>query len=78
MVLDIGLPGLDGYQVARRLRDHPATATGLLVAVSGYGQDEDRHRSQEAGFDHHLTKPVDFDVLQKVLSTCRHQEPVGS
>jgi two-component system CheB/CheR fusion protein len=67
VLLDIGLPGLDGYEVARRLRRLPETEASLLVAVSGYGQDEDRRRAREAGFDHHLTKPVDFAVLKGVL-----------
>ena len=60
VLLDLGLPGLDGYEVARRLRADPLTADCLLVAVSGYGQAEDRARSKEAGFDHHLTKPPDL------------------
>ncbi len=65
VMLDIGLPGMDGYEVARRLRsEHDGI---LLVALTGYGQDEDRRRSKEAGFDHHLVKPVDFAVLQEVM-----------
>jgi PAS domain S-box-containing protein len=65
VMLDIGLPGMDGYEVARRLRaDYDGI---LLVALTGYGQDEDRRRSKEAGFDHHLVKPVDFEVLQGVM-----------
>ena len=69
VLLDIGLPGLDGYEVARRLRASPRNRALLLVAVSGYGQDRDRHRSALAGFDHHLTKPVDFELLERVLAT---------
>jgi len=67
VVLDIGLPGMDGYEVARRLRcmDLPATR---IVAVTGYGQDEDRLRSRAAGFDEHLTKPVDPEVLQNFVA----------
>ncbi len=68
VLLDIGLPGLDGYEVARRLRAHPDNAAMLLVAVSGYGQEEDRIRSRQAGFDHHLVKPVDFPTLEKVMT----------
>jgi CheY-like chemotaxis protein len=68
VLCDIGLPGLDGYGVARRLRDNPATAKAGLIAVTAYGQDEDRRRSHEAGFEHHLVKPVDPDVLQRVLN----------
>jgi signal transduction histidine kinase/DNA-binding response OmpR family regulator len=67
VLLDIGLPGMDGYQVAKRLRSGPATREAILVAVTGYGRDEDRQRSQEAGFDHHLVKPVSFDALRQVF-----------
>jgi CheY-like chemotaxis protein len=68
VLCDIGLPGLDGYAVARKLRDNPATAKARLIAVTAYGQDEDRRRSHEAGFELHLVKPVDLDALQRVLS----------
>lgn len=71
VLLDIGLPGMDGYEVARRLRQHPATAGALLIAVSGYGQAEDRNCSREAGFDHHLVKPVDFEELGSLLAAAR-------
>ncbi|HEY3267705.1 MAG TPA: PAS domain S-box protein [Armatimonadota bacterium] len=68
VLLDIGLPSMDGYEVARRLRGnadlHPAT----LVALTGYGQEEDHIRSREAGFNHHLVKPVDFATLESLLS----------
>jgi two-component system CheB/CheR fusion protein len=67
VLLDIGLPGEDGYSVARQLRQDPRTREALLVAVSGYGREEDRLRSREAGFDHHLVKPVDFTELQQLL-----------
>lgn len=67
IVLDIGLPGLDGYQVAQRLRQDPAFKKVTLIAASGYGQESDRRRSQEAGFDHHLVKPVDPQRLQEIL-----------
>jgi CheY-like chemotaxis protein len=56
---DLGLPGMDGYAVARSVRSHPALGKCLLVAISGYGQEDDRRRSRAAGFDHHLTKPVE-------------------
>ena len=69
--LDIGLPGMDGYDVARRLRQEPALAGLLLVALTGYGQDEDRRRSREAGFDHHLVKPVEPDALQESAGQSR-------
>jgi CheY-like chemotaxis protein/two-component sensor histidine kinase len=67
-LLDIGLPGMDGYELARRLRAQPATAHALLVAITGYGQDSDRRRAAEAGFDRHLVKPIDLDTLQDVLA----------
>lgn len=57
--LDIGLPGMSGYDLARRMRADPRFDSALLVALTGWGQDEDRRQSREAGFDHHLTKPAD-------------------
>ncbi|HEY2927770.1 response regulator [Piscinibacter sp.] len=68
VVLDIGLPGLSGYDVARRLRDTPATASTLLVALTGYGQKEDRQRAAEAGFDHHFVKPIDPRRLVELIA----------
>lgn len=68
VLLDIGLPGLDGYQVARRLRADDAFAGTLLVAMTGYGQPDDRRRSQEAGIHHHFVKPVEPGALREVLS----------
>ncbi|MEP6673183.1 MAG: ATP-binding protein [Chthoniobacter sp.] len=71
VLLDIGLPGMDGYEVARRLRSDASGAKALIVAISGYGQEEDRVRSREAGFDHHLVKPVDFEELRDILTADR-------
>lgn len=68
VLCDIGLPGLDGYGVANALRKSPATARTPLIAITGYGQEEDRWRTQQAGFDQHLTKPVDPADLQRVLA----------
>jgi two-component system CheB/CheR fusion protein len=68
VLLDIGLPGMDGWQVAERLCQQPAPKRPLLIAVTGYGQDADRRRSQEAGIDLHLVKPVDPDQLRRVLA----------
>ena len=68
VLLDIGLPGMSGYQVAKQLRREPEFAKTLLVAVTGYGQEEDRRRSREAGFDHHLVKPVAPDELHDLLT----------
>jgi CheY-like chemotaxis protein len=67
--LDIGLPEMDGYQVARHLRERPELANVVLVALTGYGQEQDRRRSREAGFDHHLVKPVEPAVLQDLLAS---------
>ena len=68
VVLDIGLPGMSGYEVARQLRRLNAFQQSPLVAVTGYGQDDDRRRSQEAGFDYHLTKPIDPKELQAIIA----------
>src|SRR5262249_51526415 len=68
VLCDIGLPGLDGYGVARKLRESPTTAKARLIAVTAYGRDEDRRRSHEAGFEQHLVKPVDPDALQRELN----------
>ncbi|HWM29564.1 MAG TPA: PAS domain S-box protein, partial [Woeseiaceae bacterium] len=67
ILLDIGLPGLDGYSVARRIRADPELSHVLLIAISGYCQEEDRNRSREAGFDHHLPKPTDHQELLLLL-----------
>ena len=69
VVLDIGLPGMDGYEVARNLRSRAEFRRTPIVAVTGYGQDEDRRLSREAGFDQHLTKPVDAEVLLQLVAT---------
>jgi CheY-like chemotaxis protein len=66
VLVDIGLPGIDGYEVAKRLRSHDENGI-LLVALTGYGQTEDRKRSEQAGFDHHLVKPVSQEVLEDLL-----------
>lgn len=63
ILLDLGLPGMSGYEVARRLRQEQASRDALIIAVSGYGQEEDRHRTRAAGFDHHLIKPISYDEL---------------
>jgi PAS domain S-box-containing protein len=70
-LLDIGMPGLDGYELARRLRADPRHAGVRLIALTGWGQDEDRRRALDAGFDHHLTKPVDLDDLARLLRAAR-------
>jgi PAS domain S-box-containing protein len=67
ILLDIGMPGMNGYDVARRLRERHETRGAVLVAMTGWGQEKDRRRSREAGFDHHLVKPVDLDALDALL-----------
>jgi PAS domain S-box-containing protein len=68
ILLDIGLPGLDGYHIARLIRQTPELSNVRLIAITGYGQQQDRERSREAGFDEHLVKPVQFDSLVKTLA----------
>jgi two-component system OmpR family response regulator len=68
ILLDLGLPGMDGYEVARRLRQEGPCQETVVIAVTGYGQPEDRERSRAAGIDHHLLKPVDPDVWRSLLS----------
>jgi CheY-like chemotaxis protein len=77
VLLDLGLPGLDGYEVARRLRREPSLDGICLVALTGYGGESDRRRSAEAGFDAHLVKPVGFDALRRVLAATQVGRPTG-
>ena len=69
VLLDIGLPGLNGFEVAEQIRQQPTLKNIVLVAMTGYGQESDRKRSQEAGFDHHLVKPGDFGKVLQLLAT---------
>jgi len=69
VILDIGLPDIDGYEVARRLRKLPEALNAKLIAVTGYGQDEDREHSRRAGFDYHFLKPVNFHTINEILMT---------
>ena len=69
ILLDIGLPGMNGYEVAKRIRQHPVLHNIVLVALTGYGQETDHQLSQESGFDHHLVKPTDFANVQQILAT---------
>jgi CheY-like chemotaxis protein len=68
VLLDIGMPGMDGFEVARRVRKRPEFASVQLIALTGWGQEEDRRRTSEAGFDHHLVKPVDLASLEPLLA----------
>jgi CheY-like chemotaxis protein/two-component sensor histidine kinase len=69
MFLDIGLPKLNGYDLARRLRELPATRDALLVAITGWGQEDDKRRAKEAGFAHHMVKPADFNQIIAILAS---------
>ena len=71
VVLDIGLPGMDGFQVAQEIHRRLPDAVPRLVAVTGYGQDRDREKSRAAGFHEHLVKPASFDAIRQVLSEGR-------
>ena len=77
VLMEIGLPGLDGCEVARRLRQQDQARRPLLVAVTGYGRERDRQRTRAAGFDRHLLKPVDPEVLQDLLATI-HRDAEGA
>ena len=68
VLLDLGLPGLSGLEVARRLRERYVDQPLLLVATTGYGREQDQSRTMKAGFDHHLTKPVDVEALWSLLA----------
>ena len=70
--LDIGMPGMDGYETARAIRALPGMAQVLLVALTGWGASEDRQRSREAGFNHHLTKPVELAAVERILQGVQH------
>jgi len=78
VLLDIGMPGMNGYEVARAIRAHPLGAKIVLVAATGWGQDEDRKRAREAGFDEHITKPVDRSQLLKLMTRPRRGGDRGS
>jgi CheY-like chemotaxis protein len=76
ILMDIGMPRLNGYDAARRIRQEPWGNEVLMVATTGWGKEEDRRRSKEAGFDLHLVKPIDISAVQEVLSSpARPQQP---
>jgi CheY-like chemotaxis protein len=74
-LLDIGMPRLDGYGAAREIRRHPLGKKIRLVALTGWGQEEDRRRAREAGFDSHLVKPAELDALLRVLAEVKPESP---
>jgi PAS domain S-box-containing protein len=75
VLLDIGLPKLNGYDAARRIREQVGGNDMVLIALTGWAQEEDRRRSQEAGFDHHMTKPVELDALEQLLDESKPNGP---
>ena len=74
IMLDIGLPVLNGYEVAKQIRAQPEGEKIMLIALTGYGQDSDRRTSSDAGFDHHLVKPARFEQLLQILATVKVSE----
>jgi CheY-like chemotaxis protein len=78
VLLDIGLPAMNGYAVAQALRQRPEFGGVHLAAVTGWGQEEDRRKAREAGFDSHFTKPLSPAVLEQLLSTVAHRVPGGA
>ncbi len=77
-LIDIGMPDMDGFETARRIRLHPQGRSLTLVALTGWGRQQDRRRSLEAGFDHHFVKPIDADALETLLSAARAIARPGS
>jgi CheY-like chemotaxis protein/two-component sensor histidine kinase len=73
VLLDIGLPGLDGHEVCRRVREQPWGKDIVVIALTGWGQEDDRRKSEEAGFDGHLVKPVDYDKLLELLASLTNE-----
>jgi len=74
ILLDIGLPGMDGFDVAGQVRQQPELKNTVIIAISGYAENVDRTRSREAGFDHHLVKPIDFNTLMYLLAESTKQQ----
>jgi len=77
VLLDIGLPKLNGYEAARKIREQPSGKHMMLVAVTGWGQEEDRRRSHSAGFDLHMVKPVDYPALMRLLAAMPPSRSIG-
>jgi CheY-like chemotaxis protein len=77
--MDIAMPRLDGYQAAQRIRQQPWGKQMILIALTGWGQQQDRRRTQEAGFDAHLTKPVNYEAIMTLLTNLSNSptDPVG-
>jgi len=77
-ILDVGLPGMDGFEMARRLRADPRHARMFLIALTGYGQAAERARGREAGFDEHLVKPVNVEEFLRLLTELRGSQPAAA
>jgi CheY-like chemotaxis protein len=77
VLLDIGLPRMNGYEAARHLRQEPWGKSMALIALTGWGQEEDKRRAMEAGFDNHLTKPVEAAALEKLLGAIQPMSQPG-
>jgi CheY-like chemotaxis protein len=75
VLLDIGMPGIDGYETARRLRARPWAQSTLLCAQTGWGQEDDKRRARSAGFDRHLVKPIDPEELNRLLDEVCEARP---
>lgn len=71
VLLDIGLPDIDGYEVARRIRSRQGLQKTVLIALTGWGQEQDKKRAAQAGFDEHLTKPVNLDLLRMLMNVAK-------
>jgi CheY-like chemotaxis protein len=69
VLLDLGLPGMSGFDVAKRMRQEPSLANVVLIALTGYGRPEDRQQSLDAGVDHHLIKPAEFEQVRQILAS---------
>jgi CheY-like chemotaxis protein len=77
VLLDLGMPHMDGLEVARRMREDPSMRDATLVALTGWGQREDRERAERAGFDRHLVKPVEPRLLEKLVASLPARNPVS-
>lgn len=73
--LDLGMPDINGFETARRIRAEPAGQQTLLIALTGWGQDADKRRTREAGFDRHLVKPADISALEEILTSADEEPP---